>query len=252
MSSAPNPAETSTATAIPILEFGRGWMLDAGTGERAVELGLAPGFGFWVLGRAGALGDISPEGAAASIGFMTPALVSQNWAQKGDRSPRDFALEYAAVAAAWGRRTLAAVDPARLARLQVLANRVAEATPASVGALFAGWRTIPQPDDPAGGATVALNVLREMRGGAHLAAVHAAGLTPHHAVVSFTADPIRGGAAGAERFGWPAPHPEPDEAARARAEEFTTVICAPSFAALDPAERTEFVDLVLEARAQLD
>ena len=104
MSSAPNPAETFTATAIPILELGRGWMLDAGTGERAVELGLAPGFGFWVLGRAGALGVISPEGVAAAIGFMAPALVSQNWAQKGDRSPRDFALEYAAVAAAWGRR----------------------------------------------------------------------------------------------------------------------------------------------------
>lgn len=251
MSSAPNPAETSTATAIPILEFGRAWMQDPGTGARAIELGLPQGFGFWVLGRAGALGDISPEGAGAAIGFMTPRLVSENWAHKGDRSPREFALEYAGVAAAWGRRVLADVDPARLSRLQELANRVAAATPASVGVLFAGWRTIPQPDDPAGGVTVALNVLREMRGGAHLAAVHAAGLTPHHAVISFTADTIRGGAAGAERFGWSAPHPEPDEAARARAEELTTVICAPSFAALEPAERSEFIDLVLEARAQL-
>ena len=53
-------------------------------------------------------------------------------------------------------------------------------------------------------------VLRELRGGAHLSAIQAAGLTPQGAIVSFTADDIRGGPNGAERFGWPAPHPEPD------------------------------------------
>ncbi len=247
----PSPAETSAATAIPILEFGRAWMTDPGTAARSAELGITSPFGFWVLGRAGALGDITPEGAAAVIGFMAPHLVAENWAQKGDRPARDYALEYLEVAAVWGRRALADVEPARLERLRELANRIAAATPASVGALFAGWRALPQPEDPAGGVTIALDVLREMRGGAHLAAVHAAGLTPHRAIISFTADQIRGGTAGSERFGWPAPHPEPDEARRARAEEITTLICAPGFGALDPSERAEFIDLVLEARARL-
>ena len=247
----PTPAETSTATAIPILEFGRAWMQDPGTPARAAELGLTHPFAFWALGRAGSLGDITHEGAAAAIGFMAPHLVAEVWSQRAGRSPRDFALEYAAVSAAWGRSVLADVDPVRLERLRELSNRVAAATPASVGALFAGWRSIPQPTDPAGGVTVALNVLREMRGGAHLAAVHAAGLTPHHAVISFTADQVRGGPAGAERFGWQTPHPEPDEAARARAEELTTLICTPSFAALDGGERAEFIELVREVRAAL-
>ncbi|MGY9074667.1 MAG: helix-turn-helix domain-containing protein [Acidimicrobiales bacterium] len=38
---------------------------------------------------------------------------------------------------------------------------------------------------------VALNVARELRGGAHVSAVQAAGLTPHRAII-----PSRAGAAG--------------------------------------------------------
>ena len=122
----------------------------------------------------------------------------------------------------------------------------------SCGALFAGWRSIERPSDPAGRATVVLQILRELRGGAHLSAIQAAGLTPHSAILSFTADSTRGGTAGAERFGWVAPHPQPDEAAKATAEVGTTAACVHAYEALTSSERTEFVELVLVARASFD
>jgi hypothetical protein len=241
--------EASDATAIPILEFGRAWMSSPDVQARAADLGLAPGFSFWVNGRAGALGDVGSDVAAAAIGFMAPDLVREHWdSRPSDVTPRRAAMEYAAVAAAWGREAVADVPVPDLERIAELGYRVADASLPSCGALFAGWRALDRPDDPAGNATHALQVLREMRGGAHLSAVAAAGLTPHHAIISFTADPVRGGVRGAERFGWTAPHPEPDEAAKARAEEMTTIAACGGFEALSEAERSEFVELVLAAR----
>ena len=109
---------------------------------------------------------------------------------------------------------------------------------------------IPLPGDAAGDATVNLNVLREMRGGAHLSASHAAGLGPHATIMS-TDDPIRGGASWAEGFGWTAPHPAGDQAARAEVEAMTTKATARAFESLSPEERREFAELVTQARAQL-
>lgn len=245
--------EASDATAIPVLEFGRAWMSSPEIQARAGELGLAPGFSFWVNGRAGALGDVGSDVAASAIGVMAPELVREHWdSRPSDVTPRRAAMEYAAVAAAWGREALADVPVADLERLAELGYRVADGSLPSCGALFAGWRALDRPDDPAANATHALQVLREMRGGAHLSAIAAAGLTPHHAIISFTADQVRGGVAGAERFGWTAPHPEPDEAAKARAEVMTTTASCGGFEALSEAERSELVELVLAARSAID
>jgi hypothetical protein len=62
-------------------------------------------------------------------------------------------------------------------------------------------------------------------------------------------DPVRGGADGAERFGWDSPHPESDTVARAFAEELTTTICAPAYDALDEEEGEAFVELMLALHA---
>ena len=163
-------------TAVPILEIGRAWMSASSTGQRAVELGFDPGFGLWVNGRAGVLGEVEPVAAAAAIGFMAPDRVRELWlARPEGLTAARCAAEYTDAAATWGRAALADVDASRLTRVAELAGRVADAAEVSVGALFAGWRTVPVPDEPAGAATVALQVLRELRGGAHLGAVHAVG-----------------------------------------------------------------------------
>lgn len=248
----PTATETAAAVALPILEYGRGWMAAETTGARAIELGFEPPFGLWVNGRAGVLGPVDADVAAAAIGFMAPERVRTYWESRpATMTPIEATEAYADAAAVWGRSALEGLDDGDLDRLGQLSQRVAAAALPSVGAIFAGWRAIDPPSDPAGRATVVLNVLREMRGGAHLSAVHAVGLDPHGAILSAD-DPVRGGPAGAERFGWPEPHPEPDRERRAAAEAMTTTICAPAFEALDPAERSELIELVRAARACLD
>lgn len=243
--------DVAEATAQPILEYGRAWMVDSGTGERAASLGLSGKFGFWVSGRAGVLGDVDPEVAAAAIGFMAPDTVRDYWeARPAALSAPDVARAWFDAAAVWGRKTLEPMDGDRVARLALLARKVVDHADVSIGALFAGSKLMPLPGDSAGDATITLNVLRELRGGAHLSAAHAAGLGPHRTIMS-TDDPIRGGVSWAEGFGWTAPHPEPDSTARAQVEEMTTRICAPTYECLDDQERAEFVELVTEARSML-
>ncbi|MGI9597884.1 MAG: SCO6745 family protein [Acidimicrobiales bacterium] len=239
-------------TAVPILEYGRAWMMTPAVAERAAELELVRGFGFWVNGRAGVLGDVDADVAAAAIGFMAPDSVRELWGvRKAGTTPSEVAEAYADVAAGWGRETLSAIDPSDLVRLTELCDKIADAALPSCGTLFAGWRSLDRPGDPAGDATIALNVLRELRGGAHLSAVHAVGIGPHGAIMAAD-DPVRGGAAGAERFGWTSPHPPADETRRLEAERITTEICRPAFDALDQGERAEFVALVRRARAAVD
>lgn len=240
------------AVALPVLEYGRAWMSAPSTAARAAEIGFDHPMGFWVNGRAGVLGDVDGDVAAAVIGFMAPGMVRQLWEGRPDGlAPMAAVVAYAEAAAAWGREVLADQPDADLERLADLTTRVCDAATPSLGAIFAGWRALPRPADPAGRATVVLNVLRELRGGAHLSAVHAVGIGPHGGIMG-APDPVRGGAPGAERFGWPEPHPEPDREARAEAERLTTRACAPAFTVLDAAEGDELVALIAAARAAVD
>ncbi len=246
--------DVANATAQPILQFGRAWMMAPSTGAKAADLGLAEAgrFGFWVSGRAGVLGEVDPQVAAAAIGFMAPDAVRDYWYARPDTlSAWDAALAWFDCAASWGREVLAAMPDAQVQRLADLSRKVIDNADASTSMLFAGSKLVPLPGDAAGDATINLNLLRELRGGAHLAASHAAGLGPHATIMS-TDDPVRGGAAWAEGFGWTAPHPQGDTAARAQVEELTTAAAARAFESLDDSERREFVDLVAAARACAD
>ena len=239
-------------TAKSVLEIGRAWMMEPATGARAAELGLEGPFGFWTSGRAGAIGEVDADVVAAAIGFMAPSEVRSYWeARPSDITPMSITEAFAESAANWGRQAFASIPETDLRRLADLCNTIAAAALPSTGVLFVVWRNLPQPDDAAGAATVALNVLRELRGGAHLTAVHAVGLGPHGAILS-TEDPVRGGVPWAERFGWSAPHPTPDPARRAEAEALTTRICRHAYDALDDGELAEFTALVTTARTALD
>ncbi len=245
-------AAIADCVAIPLLEFGRAWIMADSTSARAGSLGFEPPFGFWVNGRAGVIGSADASVAASAIGFMAPDMVRHFWDNRPDRvSAPNAALAYAEAAATWGRQVLADWSTTDLDRLSALCDQVAAAANPTIGVIFAGWRSLTGPTDPAGRATVALNVIREMRGAAHLTAVNAVGLGPHGAIIA-TDDPIRGGEAGAQRFGWSEPHPPVDTKRRAEAERLTSAICAPAFEAIGPAAGQEMVDLVLAARAAVD
>ncbi len=250
----PTAIDVATATAKPILELGRAFMMAPTTAARAGELGLADAgrFGFWVNGRAGVLGDVDRHIAAAAIGFMAPSAVRDCWQARPDSlSAWDAAVAWSGCAATWGRDAFAAMPEADLRRLADLARKAIDGADLSIGMLFAGAALLPLPGDAAGDVAINLNTLRELRGGAHLSACHAAGLGPHATIMS-TDDAVRSGAAWAEGFGWQAPHPAPDHQARGRVEEMTTLAAAGAYESLTSDERTEFIDLVTTARTCID
>jgi len=245
-------AETVLAAAQPILEFARGWMLSPETAARGGELGLLPGRGFWVCGRNGVLGDVDADVVTAAIGFMHPDAVRRFWEHRpAAPSARALAEAYAECAYAWGRTALASVPEADLRRLDVLGRKVADAALPQLGALFAGWRTFPRPSGAAEAVTLTLHVLRELRGGAHLAAVVGSGLAPWEA--AYAAPPPRGGTQWVTDLGWPEPVADGGLISlhRDRVEAQTSILCIPAFEALAPAERREFIDLLVAARAAI-
>ncbi|MCP3854359.1 MAG: hypothetical protein GY745_07235 [Actinomycetia bacterium] len=244
-----NPADIVAQTAQPVLVFGRGWMAHPDTAARGQGLGLEPPFGFWIVGRAGFLGDAPADVAAAAIGFMHRDRVAAAWDEcPDDLSKPDVTRAYAACATEWGREVLAGIDSTRLTRLDHLGRKVTSAASPSLGALFAGWRSaVEAPGDPGGNATLTLNVLRELRAGAHLIAVQAIGIGPHGAIMA--SEPPRGGERWAETFGWPTPHPAPQPDKRAEAEALTSALLVPAYGALEESEQAELIDLVTEAVA---
>src|SRR5690606_19960329 len=240
LSSADVVARTSTA----VLEFGRGWLIAKDTNARGEELGLLPGRGFWVCGRGGVLGDVDADVVAAAVGFMHPDRLRTFWESRpAELSAARAAAEYAGCCFDWARRALVSLPEADLVRLSELTRAVVDAAlPATGGALFAGWRAMPAPEDPPAAAALALHVLRELRGGAHLTAVLATGLTPVEAALA--AEPPRGGPDWARDLGWPGPFGEPAALvpARAAAERLTSELIAPAYEVLGAAERSTFVD----------
>jgi hypothetical protein len=239
----------------PVQEIGRAWMRDARTVARGEELGLDPeiAFDFWVNGRAGVLGDGDAAKAVAGIAFMGPAMVRHFWEQRPHSlGAEEAAAQYAEAGAAWGRQSFTHVPLAELSEIAELSTMVTSAVPDSIGVLFAGWRQLDLPPDPAGAATVALNVLRELRGGAHILAVYASGLDPVTAILSVD-HPTHGGPSRAERFGWTPPFAEPNFVAREAAEALTSKILEPIFEkSLTGTARARLVELVEKAHEVMD
>jgi hypothetical protein len=227
-------------------------MLDAATQAAGRALGY-PGWPFYLAGRAGVLGPASPPVVAAALAFFPLPFIRAQWEIALDGGPIARAVDaYAAECRRWGREHLDGVRG--LARLCDLGARVIDGASRAGRPLFAGWAEVELPngadgatDDP-GRAAQLLHVFRELRGGAHVLAVLAAGLHPLTAVLI---DPDSG-AAGARYFRWPPPYPTPSHDDRRRwaaAQRNTDALVAADLAVLDSDETAEFVDLVRAAHA---
>jgi hypothetical protein len=239
----------------PIQQFVRGWMMGPAAEAKAAELGMRSGHDLWIVGRAGVLGDGDAAVAAAGLGFLSPAHVREAWdALPSGLTPRQVASAYADVCATWGTSALRDFDVARMERLDTLGRRIADAADGAIGPVFAGWRAVPQPDNV--GARVALtgNVLRELRGCAHIAAVFASGITPLDAVLGSPAPAPRSGPEWAEHLGWVGPFRDPAEVREARmeAERLTSKMLVPIYGSLGDADLEEFASLIEATRNAID
>ena len=230
---------TAVAAKPTVVSLGGGFMISP-EAKAAGKDGGYRGWELYMAGRAGVLGDAPAEVVAAALGFFDPEMVRRNWeAGRAVRPVAQAVARYAEVCRDWGRNRWAAV--AGLDRLSALAARVVQAAEPSGLPVFAGWRAQPLPEDAPGRAAQLLHVLREHRGGMHLLAVLASGLTPLQAVVTGPS------AEEAAFHGFAEPHPEPDDnlrARRARAEDLTDRLVAPAYAVLDESEARDFLRLL--------
>jgi hypothetical protein len=214
-----------------------GFMLDGATYKRGAELGF-DGADFYTAGRGGALGDVDGMVVAAAFVFFNPDSIVEGWDRtRSVLSRRASAEAFAGCLGTWADEHLP--DDVDYARLAELLGRVEHAASPSAAPLFAAWRSMPEPDAPRARAMHRLNVIRELRGAVHGAAVVASGLDPLEAVLIKT--PFMAGI-----FGWPEPYPDVEHCRDAwdRAEVATNQVVARAYAALDPSERSELVDLV--------
>jgi hypothetical protein len=237
------PEETARASARSVVELPGRFMVDGATYRRGAELGFSA-LDFYFAGRAGVLGDVPGEVAAAALVFFEPSTVSLAWERARKVSaPADAAREFAACAHEWARAHLPeGPDYARLAELlgAVLARADAAGAP-----LFAGWRRLEEPADSPALALHRLNALRELRGALHAVAVLAEGLEPLEALLVHRPEM-------AGIFGWQPPYP--DVAGRRdawrRAEGQTNALLGRRLAMLTGREREELVELLRAANGE--
>jgi hypothetical protein len=236
------PEEASVATKPAVVELGAAFGDDESFLVHAERLGF--GVDRWPLyfgGRAGVPGEVSAEVVAAACGFFAPDLVRAAWGTAIEMRRLDEIVRVdLELCVRWAGRHLA--DMQGLERAAQLTGKVVEAADAAGRILFAAWRALSEPDtSPTTRLALNLLRLREYRGGSHLIAVTAEGLTPLEAIL---AGP---GARKARANGWLPPYPEPsqDDALRlAAAERRTEVLTGQVYSVLSPPERVELAALL--------
>ncbi len=206
-----DPREASTRLTLPILMFGTKWMTSGEGFGAAAQRGYL-GLGFYVCGRCGVLGETNADVVVSSLAFFGETGVREGWDQSPRPEPLEVAsAEFIAQAHALGAKRFGNdVDSATLASLL---EAVCDRTDSGGLPLFAAWRAAPRPSDPVARAAQAMNTFRELRGGVHLAAIRAVGLTPLEALL------VRQGEDSARFFGHVGDLPVVGEATSAAWEE---------------------------------
>lgn len=241
------PSETARRVKRAVVHAGAAFGHEASFAEAGRRLGLDP-WAFYFGARAGVLGTVEADVVIAACGFFAPDLVRPAWKSAlAAASPGELVREDVRLCISWARRHFASLP--RIERLAELAGRVVDAADASGRVLFAAWRALPDPaDDPAARTGLALLRLREHRGGEHLLAVAAEGLTPLAAIL---AGP---GPAKATANGWHPPYPAATQKDTQRlnaAEQRTDTLAGMAYKTLTTDERAELVELLQSAHQQV-
>jgi len=234
----------------PIIgDLGSKFMLDKATMEAATESGYGHPFALYFLGRGGVLGNVDADVIVAAFAFFEPGMVRTMWEMARQTADAETAVkQYAGLCAKYGESHLSGI--AGLGRFNELAEKVIDAVDVSGLSLFAGWRKVARPSNPAARAYHNIHVMREWRGSAHICAVAAAGMSPQQAIIT-GAGSTEAGVATAQAFGWTGDCGDVSHLAKTRdsVEATTTSMQTNAFSVLSASELVEFVDLVKAIKA---
>ncbi|MYB08633.1 MAG: hypothetical protein F4Y28_01480 [Acidimicrobiia bacterium] len=225
------PEELAAATAVPVGALGRSYFFSDVVRETMAESGFT-GLPGYVGARGGVLGDVDSDVVVSAFALFSPAVVEMGWNQtKEQGSPPDAAAAFAVGLGRWAADTFAHLDG--LDEFAAATRTVFDAAVPMSQALYAGWRAMPVPDDPAAATALALQILRELRFGFHVHALSAVGMAPVDAVVA------QSGPQQAQMFGWSEPFPDPEslKAVHRQAEEITSARMNEVYEAIDASQR---------------
>jgi hypothetical protein len=164
----------------------------------------------------------------------------------GVAGARGAAERMAEAHAKWGDKYYAGVDG--LEEAVTVSEELVDGLEGSAIPLFVGWRQAPKSETAAGRAAQLMQMLREWRGGLHLVATTAVGLSPLEAILT------NEGEGQAKFFGWSEPFPDVTaiKAKHDEAEAMTDRLCAATLADALPADKLPaFETAVASFRAAL-
>jgi hypothetical protein len=189
------------STSGPIHDIGTAIYMSRDVFSWAAEWGWSNAFAFYFAGRGGMLGDVGPEVVCSAFGWFAPTAVTTLYEEGVEIAGAAVAAQRMAEAhARWGRTYLG--DVKDLSDIVDVTETLVDGLEGSGLPLFAGWRAAARAEDDAGRAAQLMQILREWRGGVHLVATTAVGLSPLEAILT------NEGAGQAKFFGWSEPFPD--------------------------------------------
>ncbi len=233
------------ATSVPIHDIGTSAYLSPDVAGWAAEWGWPNPFAFYFAGRGGMLGDVGADVVTSAFGWFAPSAVHAMYAEGiGVAGATGAAARMAEAHGMWGEKHYGEVDG--LKQIVDVTEELVDGLEGSAIPLFVGWRDAPRAETPAGRAAQLMQIFREWRGGVHLVATTAVGLSPLEAILT------NEGPGQAKFFGWPEPFPEFEsiKSKHDEAEAITDRLCASALAdALDAARFSDFQAGVTTLRA---
>jgi hypothetical protein len=225
------------ATAAPLNELGSAFYFSPQAAARAGAIGLDV-FLLYAGGRGGILGDRTSAEVDEEFFFFKPGMITlMVEAARASADPAAIVEAHLGAADDYARATFGGTDPAAVAGFDAAARAVVDTLPSGSWPLVDGYRSAGLPADPVASAYRQTVILRELRGGVHLDAVVAAGLTAAVACQFDRGDDYYAlhGFSDDDRV------PETPEllATRVAAEEATDVAMADLFADLDTGQRSD-------------
>jgi hypothetical protein len=220
------------STSVPIHDIGTAIYLSPDVMGWAGEWGWSNPFAFYFAGRGGMLGEVNTDVVTSAFGWFCPDAVSAMYNEGiGVAGARGAAERMAEAHSKWGEMHFAEIEG--LADATAVSEEAVNGLEGSAIPLFVGWRDAPRSDTAAGRAAQLMQMLREWRGGLHLVATTAVGLSPLEAILT------NEGEGQAKFFGWSEPFPDvvTIRAKHEDAESMTDRLCAATLARALPADK---------------
>ena len=160
----------------PIQLLGMSYYFDPGTAARSGDFGLNV-FEYYGLGRGGVLGGADEQAVYDAFRFFHRNAIAFLYTSPSAKAdPVAIAVEHVQSAYAFADRTFGGVDRADLARFAELSAKVISGVPEGLYPLVDGYRRLGPDANPVHAAYYATILLRELRGGVHIACTDEVGL----------------------------------------------------------------------------